>query len=107
MQIVLPPGLHVAVDTQHITLAVSPDGTRLVFVGEEEGIRRLYLRDLAVPEIRMIAGTEGASAPFFSPDGNWIGFMAGTNLGVLKKVPVEGGMPVAAHTAIVRARAMF
>jgi hypothetical protein len=35
-----------------------------------------------------IAGTEGAYEPFFSPDGQWIGFFAG---GKLKKVAVAGG----------------
>jgi len=96
MQIVLPPGLYVAVDTQYPTLALSPDGNILVFVGEENGTRRLYLRDLAAPEVRVIAGTEGASVPFFSPQGDWIGFFAGQSI---KKVSVKGGMPIAMHAA--------
>jgi serine/threonine-protein kinase len=96
MQIALPPGLHVAVDTQYPTLALSPDGSRLVIVGEAGGIRRLYLRDLASPEVRVIAGTESASAPFFSPQGDWIGFFADRSL---KKVAVQGGMPIAVHSA--------
>ena len=40
---------------------------------------------------RPVAGTEGASAPFFSPDGQWIGFFAE---GKLKKVPTEGGVAI-------------
>ena len=38
-----------------------------------------------------VAGTEGASSPFFSPDGQWIGFFAE---GKLKKVPTEGGVAI-------------
>jgi serine/threonine-protein kinase len=94
VQIGLPPGVVLAVDTEHPVLALSPDGTRLVFGGEEEGVRRLYLRDLAVAETRTMAGTEGAASPFFSPDGRWIGFLAE---GSLKKVSVDGGVPVAIH----------
>ena len=42
----------------------------------------------------MIAGTEEAASPFFSPDGQWIGFLADDSI---KKVSVEGGVPVAIH----------
>jgi len=94
VQIVLPPGVLLAVDTEHPTIALSPDGSRLVFVGEEGGTRRLYLRELAEPEARAIAGTENAASPFFSPEGDWIGFLAD---GSLKKVSAEGGVPVALH----------
>jgi len=57
-------------------LALSPDGQRLVAeVDTDEGI---------------IPGTEGASRPFFSPDGAWLGFFSGRE-GAIKRVPVEGG----------------
>ena len=94
MQVALPPGVLLAVDTEHPVLALSPDGTRLVFVGEEDGVRRLYIRDLAESEAQVIAGTEDAASPFFSPDGDWIGFLT---VDLLKKVSVEGGVPVAVH----------
>ena len=42
-------------------------------------------------EGKLIPGTEGATSPFFSPDGQWIGFFAD---GVMKKVSINGGMPV-------------
>jgi serine/threonine-protein kinase len=42
-------------------------------------------------EARAIPGTEGGVGPFFSPDGQWIGFSAG---GKLKKVSLSGGLPV-------------
>jgi len=54
---------------------VSPNGTRLAFVGPAPGdSTQLYLRDLDAPEARPVAGTEGAWHPFFSPDGRWLGW---------------------------------
>ncbi len=94
LSVPLPADTHLAVDTDYPVLALSPDGSRIVFVGVERGTRRLYLRDLAEPDAIPIAGTEGADSPFFSPDGGWIGFFDGS---VLKKVTSDGGAPVAAH----------
>jgi Tol biopolymer transport system component len=96
VQVVLPPGVHIAVDTEHPALALSPDGSQLVFVGDDGGRRQLYVRDLADRDARVIPRTEGASSPFYSPDGAWIGFFDG---GLLKKVPSRGGVPVAAHAS--------
>jgi Tol biopolymer transport system component len=56
-------------------IAISPDGTRLVYVGPGEQGVRLYLRDRSQFESAPIAGTEGAVAPFFSPDGEEVGFL--------------------------------
>ncbi len=56
-------------------IAVSPDGTRIVYVGAD---RRLYLRPLASLESQPIPGTDGARGPFFSPDGLSIGFNMGS-----------------------------
>jgi eukaryotic-like serine/threonine-protein kinase len=94
LQIELPVSVHLAVDTEHPVIALSPDGTLLVFVGDENGTRRLYLRRLAEPNARPIAGTEGAASPFFSPDSAWIGYYSGWTLA---KVAVGGGIPVAAQ----------
>jgi Tol biopolymer transport system component len=70
-------------------LAISPDGTRLVYVAvEREGRTQLFMRPLDRLEPTAIAGTEGGSAPFFSPDGRWVGFYAS---GALQRVSVEGG----------------
>ncbi len=70
-------------------LAISPDGTRLVYVAvEREGRTRLFMRPLDRFEPTAIAGTEGGSAPFFSPDGRWVGFYAN---GALQRVSVDGG----------------
>ena len=88
----LPPDTYLAVDTNHPTLALSPDGSKLVFAAYHNGITGLYLRELDNYEIGVIDGTEGAAAPFFSPDGEWIGFFTDF---VLKKVPVNGGASIA------------
>ena len=56
-------------------LALSPDGARLAFVATgEDGNDRLWLRTLASLDVRPLAGTEGASFPFFSPDGKELAF---------------------------------
>ena len=70
-------------------VVMSPDGSSLAFIGRKTGvIRQLYVRRLDQLEAILLAGTEDALGPFFSPDGDWIAFFAG---GKLKKVPVSGG----------------
>ena len=69
-------------------IALSPDSSRLVYAARHEGTTRLYLRSWDEVEARAIPGTEGAKAPFFSPDGEWLGFFA---RGELRKVSLEGG----------------
>src|SRR5439155_22187079 len=54
--------------------------------------RRLHTRRLDQAESRAITGTEGPDAPFFAPDGRWIGFYTGQKL---KKLSVDGGTPIA------------
>ena len=73
------------------SLAISPDGTRVAYVLEHDGIRQLYLHVLDQVEGAPIPGTAGAFGPFFSPDGQWVGFFAGNKL---KKVAVSGGDPI-------------
>ncbi len=90
--IVLPGGDQFSGILRHL-LAISPDGTRLAYVANE----RLYLRMMDQVDATPIPGTEEGGAtnharnPFFSPDGQWIGFWQG---GQLKKVSVSGGAPV-------------
>ena len=72
-------------------VAFSPDGTHLVYVGNREDARSLYLRPMDQLEAQPIEGTEGATSPFFSPDGAWIGFFSD---GEMKKVPINGGTSV-------------
>ena len=76
------------------TLSLSPDGTQLAYVafsgGSSPGQQRqqLYVRAMDSLEARPIADTQGAGEPFFSPDGQWIGFWSS---GSFKKVSVSGG----------------
>jgi serine/threonine-protein kinase len=71
--------------------ALSPDGSRLVYVAYVDGTTQLFERLMDRYEVRPIPGTEGASAPFFSPDGQSVGFFAGADL---KVVSLLGGEPV-------------
>jgi eukaryotic-like serine/threonine-protein kinase len=62
-------------------LAISPDGRYLAFTAaDRDGKGQLWLRALTSPEPRTVAGTSGAQAPFWSPDGTRIGFFAGGQL---------------------------
>ena len=72
-------------------VAVSRDGTQLAFIGAEDDATRLYIRDLADAEGRVVRDSAGARGPFFSPDGEWVGFFADE---MLKKVSVRGGAPI-------------
>jgi serine/threonine protein kinase/Tol biopolymer transport system component len=77
-------------------MAISPDGRSLVFVGVHGTTRQLYHRSLDRAEATAIPGTEGGVAPFFSPDGAWIGFWTEARAdNTIKKIPVAGGPPVA------------
>jgi serine/threonine-protein kinase len=80
------------------SIALSPNGRLLVYVGSRAGLTRLYLRPMDRFEATPIAGTEGAEGPFFSPDGQWIGFVADHKL---KKVAVQGGTPLSLCSAPV------
>ena len=81
-------------------LSLSADGRNVAFVAidttgrpaaGETGAAALYIRSLGSQEARRLSGTDGASYPFWSPDGRFVGFIAGGNL---KKIAVAGGPPV-------------
>jgi Tol biopolymer transport system component len=70
-------------------LALSPDGTQVVFAAlDEQGRRALWVRSLEDGESRQVNGSDGASYPFWSPDSRHVGFMS---QGDLKRVPAAGG----------------
>jgi Tol biopolymer transport system component len=81
--------LYTAIGTASI---FSPDGTRLalVAIGSDQK-RRIYVRSLDQLQAAALPDTEKARDPFFSPDGQWIGFFAD---GKLKKISVQGGPAV-------------
>ena len=71
---------------------LSPDGTRLALVATgSDQKQRIYIRSLDQLQATVFSGTENARDPFFSPDGQWIGFFADSKL---KKISVQGGAPV-------------
>ena len=84
-----------AVTAPRHTMSLSPDGTRIVFVGRgAEGTRQLFTRRLDEAAAMPIPGTSFGptlSMPFFSPEGDWIGFVADNTI---KKVPARGGSVV-------------
>ena len=69
--------------------SISPDGNTVAFIAEGEGKQLLWVRPLHSATAQPLAGSEGASYPFWSPDSRFIGFFAG---GKLKKVEASGGV---------------
>jgi len=74
--------------TPHPTLAISPDGRTVVLGAVRDGVLRLFRRRLDAVQAEPIQGTEQGYAPFFSPDGQWLGFFTADEL---RKVPLSGG----------------
>lgn len=93
LSIMLPreSGLDPGVENNMLSLA--PDGRSLAYTATArgKGATHLYLRHLDRTETVELAGTEDAHSPFFSPDGQWIGFFSARHL---RKVSVRGGAPV-------------
>jgi len=77
--------------TDDTTLALSADGQRIAFVANQNRRPVLWVRALAGAESRILPGTEGASFPFWSPDGKSLGFFAD---GKVKRIDVDGGRPI-------------
>ncbi|MEE8373330.1 MAG: hypothetical protein V3R87_06430, partial [Dehalococcoidia bacterium] len=86
----LPSTAPLEVETWRPAVALSPDGTRLVYVANRGGKKQLYLRQMDQLDATPIPGTEGGHSPFFAPDGQSVGFVVGNEL---KKVSVSGGVP--------------
>jgi hypothetical protein len=79
------------VTADYPSLALSQDGTRLVYAGRAPQGKRLYVREMDRYGATAIPGTEDGIGPFFSPDGQWVGFWADRKL---KKVSLAGGPPL-------------
>ncbi len=89
----MPSGHRLVVSTvEDAPFAISPDNQRIVYVGRDSGAVRdqLYVRALDQVAGVPLEGTADAIAPFFSPDGLWVGFHTSEDE-KLKKVPVTGG----------------
>ena len=71
--------------------AVSPDGSQIAFVATDaSAVRRLWVQPLASTTARLIAGTDGAGRPFWSPDSQSIGFRSDAGI---SRVSLAGGTP--------------
>ena len=85
----LPAGVSVTRGPGYTSsVAVSPDGRAVVIAASDKDGQRLYRRSLDHLEAAPLAGTDGGASPFFSWDGQWIGFFAN---GQLKRMPAAGG----------------
>jgi serine/threonine-protein kinase len=73
------------------SIAISPDGAALAFIGTKDGINEIYVRRLEQLQASPLSGTVGAVSPFFSPDGEWLAFFADNKL---KKISTSGGAAV-------------
>jgi predicted Ser/Thr protein kinase len=71
-----------------VSLAISPDGQRLVFVASSQGTSQLWIRALDSVTLQPLPGSDGAVYPFWSPDSRSIGFFAD---GKLKRIDIAGG----------------
>ena len=85
-EIVPRPEQFLSIQNADRNVAISPDGQHIVYRG---GLKdQLVLRALDRIEARTLEDTASARSPFFSPDGNWVGFFDGVTL---KKVSIAGG----------------
>jgi eukaryotic-like serine/threonine-protein kinase len=71
-------------------LALSPNGRHIAFVANNGGPNQVWVRAMDTLEAKALAGTDGATYPFWSPEGAYLGFFAE---GKLKKIAIAGGPP--------------
>ncbi len=85
----LPQSITLGAGAGHVpAFSISPDGKSVVYSASAEERVRLYHRALDEPEARPLPDTEEGTQPFFSPDGDWVGFKGHNSL---KKVSLRGG----------------
>jgi eukaryotic-like serine/threonine-protein kinase len=92
-RIALAPG-HGLSGSPWSRLAVSPDGSRLVYLGDAERTSQLFVRSRDQLDATPLPGTEGAINPTFSPDGHRVAFMDRPAGGAIKAVTLSGGAPI-------------
>ncbi len=85
----MPAGVETGM-TATPSLSLSPDGTRVAFIGGTGGLRRLYIRRFDQFEATSLRGTETANVCVFSPDGNAVAFIASDR--TLKIVALGDGL---------------
>ena len=92
-----PPTVRFALSTQPLAvlgrspvMALSPDGTNLVYVAGDGDLGQLFVRRMNSLQSAAVRGASRVQGPFFSPDGNWVAFFT---RGALQKVSLGGGSP--------------
>jgi serine/threonine-protein kinase len=75
--IVDPPGVR-ARQSSSRALVLSPDGTRVAFIGVRDGVRQIFVRGVDHPELLLVPGSSGVNGAAFSPDGSALAFVAGS-----------------------------
>jgi Tol biopolymer transport system component len=94
--LVLPPSAPMSDVPAGTTVAMSPDGSRIIYLSAASTGNQLFSRTLDQLEPTSLTGTQNARNPFFSPDGRWVAYFSGTRL---YKLPLGGG-PAAVVAAV-------
>ena len=97
--ILLPEGQRLGV-SQRSRIAISPDGSILLYTSSDRGRSQLLARRRDALTAEPISGTEGAYNPFFSPDGRKIGFVAGSPR-ALRMATLAGSPPITLTDSLV------
>ena len=90
LSLLLSPGPPLALAPSR-PFALSPDGRTLAYIGTDDGTTVMAVRRLDRLDTVRLPRTQGATSPFFSPDGRWLGYFAN---GRLRKIPAVGGPPI-------------
>jgi serine/threonine-protein kinase len=91
--IVPPPAQRLAEQGNDRDIAISPDGSHIVYRTGVSGQTSLAVRAVDQLDAHVLAGVNGVRSPFISADGHWVGFFTG-NAGEIKKVSITGGPPI-------------
>jgi Tol biopolymer transport system component len=87
-----PPDGSFLHDVESVSVSVSPDGSRIAYTAHSAAEpQRIWIRALTELSARSLAGTDGATSSFWSPDGNSLAFFAGAKL---RRIDLRGGAPV-------------
>jgi dipeptidyl aminopeptidase/acylaminoacyl peptidase len=91
--VVTPPAAQALAVSGSRDLAISPDGSHLVYMAGAQA--QLMVRAIDRLDAQALPGLVSVYAPFLSPDGRWIGFFTTGAASEMKKVSITGGSPVA------------
>ncbi len=86
--LVLPPSAPMSDVPAGTTVAMSPDGSRIIYLSAASTGNQLFSRTLDQLEPTSLTGTQNARNPFISPDGRWVAYFSGPRL---YKLPLAGG----------------